>query len=328
MVPSTDPLRHPVAEFVRPVQSALNVGLTVNDALANIRQRSIEHAIIYFYVVDDDNRVVGVVPTRRLLLANPDHHIRELMVSPVVTLTSDATLAEGLELFARHHLLALPVVDHDGHLVGALDVQLYTEEAAELGEVHRQSDLFQLIGMRLETLRQRSPWRSYRARMPWLVCNMVGGTLCAVIGAIFEDVLAAVVLLAMFIPLVLTLSESISMQSTTIGLQLLHGEGIRWKYVGARLKIDLPTTIMIGLTSGVAIGVLSMGWGEGVWPSLVIGGSIAISMVLSALIGLACPVLLHAGKLDPRFAAGPLALTLSDVVTTTCYLGMGTIVLL
>ena len=318
----------PVTQFVRPVQSAVNVNLTAAEALANIRQRTIEHAIIYFYVVDDEQKLVGVVPTRRLLLADPQTTIRELMVSPVISLNSRASLAEGLELFARHHLLALPVVDDQGMLIGGLDVQLYTEEAAEMGELHRQSELFHLIGMRLEALRQMSPWQSYRARMPWLVCNMVGGTLCAIIGAVFEQVLTEVVLLAMFIPLVLTLSESISMQSTSLGVQMLHGRGLRWRDIRQRFAIDVPTSVLIALTSGAVIGGLSLIWGEGMWPSLVIGASIGVSMFLSAVIGLSVPLLLHARRLDPRFAAGPLALTLADVVTTTCYLGLGTMVLL
>ena len=317
-------LHQPVSRYLTVVQTTLRHDLTVAEALASLRSRNIEHSIVYFYVLDHEDRLLGVVPTRKLLLAEPATRVDSLMASPAISIPADANLELALELFAMHRLLALPVVDDQGRLQGAIDVQLYAEEAADLAEHNRRADVFQLIGMRLDTVRQRSPIGAYRLRMPWLMCNMVGGTLCAVIAAIFEDVLAAVVVLAMFIPLVLTLAESIAMQSMTLVLQFLHGPGVHWRRVGRRARVDLLTAVLMAITSGVIIALVSLLWGGGAGAAAVLGVSISLSMCAAATFGLLIPVLLHALKLDPKLAGGPVVLTLADVVTTIVYLGLGT----
>jgi magnesium transporter len=316
-------LQQPVTKYLTPVETTIRADQTLGEALVSLRRREFKQNILYFYVVDAEERFVGVVPTRKLLLGDPSVRIDALMAPPI-SLPGDATLELALEEFAMHRLLALPVVDERGRLIGTIDVRLYAEGAQDLAEVEHQSDVFQLIGVRLDASRQRSPWTGYRLRMPWLACNMVGGLLCAVIAAFFEEVLDQVVVLAMFIPLVLTLSESISMQSMTLSLQYLHGPGVPWTAVGRRAKIEWPTAGLMALTSGLVIGVTSLLWGGGASPAGVIGLSIGLTMVAAATFGLLLPVSLHALKLDPKVASGPVVLMMTDVVTTAVYLGLAT----
>src|SRR5439155_1318675 len=101
--------------------------------------------IIYFYVVDADGRLHGVVPTRRLLLSPPEKPVAEIMVTPLITVPASATVLDACEFFVLHKLLAFPVVD-DGRLVGVVDVDLYTEEISDLERREGSDDLLQLIG--------------------------------------------------------------------------------------------------------------------------------------------------------------------------------------
>lgn len=323
-------LSRPARDFVSPVDTTLQADLSVGEALALLRRRKPEHGVIYFYVVDSDNRLLGVVPTRSLLLSSPATPVRDLMNTAVVKVHDDFTLEEVLEAFALHRLLALPVVDHDDHLLGFIDVRLYAEEAVDLAQAHRADHLFQIIGLSVERARQGSAVAGFKVRMPWLMCNLASGITCAIIGAVFSDVLEAVVLLAMFFPLVLTLSESVSMQAMTIGLQFMQGPRVAWKLVRKRLNVEWKTAAMLGLAGGLLVAVASVFFPNAgpMHPAPVLAVSILVSMTISAIVGLGMPALLHASRLDPRVAAGPVVLMIADVLTTAAYLGLATSMLL
>jgi magnesium transporter len=313
-------LSQPVSRFMTPVETTLRHDMTVAEALAALRERTISRAITYFYIIDQDGRLVGVAPSRALLLGAPLQTLDELMQRSAVSIRSDETLEEAMELFAQHRLLALPVVDADGGLVGQLDVGLYAEEALDLGERHRVDDLFQLLGVSVGETRG-SALAGYRARMPWLLCNIVGGAACALIASLFHELLARVVMLAVFIPLVLTLSEAVSMQAVTLGLPLLRPKAslsrVMW-----RLRVEWRVVALIGASCAVIAGAVAMIWGQ--WlAAATIAAAVAVTMLCAATIGAVVPAALHGLRLDPKVAAGPVVLMVGDVVTTAVYLGLG-----
>ena len=312
----------PVRDFVTPVETVVRVDQTIADALQLLRTRRIEQKVVYFYAVDADNRLQGVVSTRALLLSGPASKVGDVMSTVVVSLPETTTLGDAMELFAMHQLLALPVVDGENRLIGTVDVGVYVEEVFEMAEWNRRADLFQLIGLSLA--RTKSPWAAFRMRMPWLLCNIAGGIACAIIAAVFSNVLHNVLLLAMFIPLVLTLSESISMQSAMLSLQHLHTETTAWKRVLRRAAVEWQTAVGLGAASGILVALAAIFWPNGLHAAGVIGLSILASMVTAATVGTVVPVLLHKLRLDPKVAAGPVALSIADVTTTTLYLGLST----
>jgi len=170
-------LNEPVTMHMRHDVAKLLVGETVGTSLEAMRQNPPAGRIVYFYVVDDDGRLVGVVPTRRLLLSPLDKRISEVMMRHVVALPSDATVLDACEFFTLHRLLAFPVVDGGRRLLGVIDVELYTDELSEIGEP--DDSLFQLIGVHVVNARQTSPLAAFRSRFPWLLCNIGGGILAA-----------------------------------------------------------------------------------------------------------------------------------------------------
>src|SRR5262249_38975862 len=183
----------------------------------------------------------GVVPTRRLLLSPPETLVRDVMIRDVIAIPADATVLEACEFFTLHRLLAFPVVEAGRRLVGVVDVELYTEELAETGQPARRERqaAFQLIGVRLTRPQQTRPLRAFRGRFPWLLCNVGGGALAAVLSGIYEDELnwnRAV--LALFIPVVLALAESVAIQSVTLALDSLHGAKATWGELGRRLRYE------------------------------------------------------------------------------------------
>lgn len=314
----------PVRDFALPVQSTLHQEQSIEEALHSLRRRKIDEKIVYFYVVDDEGKLQGIVPTRQLLLKEPHCLIKEIMGHSVVRVREDQSLEEAMEVLASHQLLAVPVVDDKHRLKGVIDISVYLEESFDIANARHSSDVFQILGLTLEMGKRKTAWKSYRIRMPWVICNMAGGIACAVISFFYQTVLAKVILLAMFIPLILTLSESISMQSMTQSLHLVRQRNISWRRIFQRILIESRMVVLLALTCGLAVGVISLLWGGGIHPSMTIAVALFISISLSASAGASVPLLLHARALDPKVASGPVVLMFTDIITTAIYLSLAT----
>jgi magnesium transporter len=222
-------------------------------------------------------------------------------------------------------LLAFPVVDANRRLVGVVDVELYTEELAETGETaaSERQDVFQLIGVRLTRAQQTRPLRAFRGRFPWLLCNVGGGALAAFLSGIYEVELnwnRAV--LALFIPVVLALAESVAIQSVTLALDGLHGGVPTWRDLIRRLRYEGATGFLLGAATGLLVAAIAALW-QGV-PQLfaIIAGGLAVGVTCAALAGIAVPYTLRLMRRDPQLAAGPIALACADVLTLLAYFNL------
>ncbi len=307
---------------LRAVQTAVNVGQTIGEALADLRARTIDHPVVYVYVLDDDDRLVGQLPTRALLFAPPSTPVREAMRRELTTVSIDTSLEEALSVFGSSRLLALPVVDGEGRLVGAIDVEQYARERLARAERERVRQVFQTLGLAVDHPEVLTARESFRMRMPWLLCNIGGGVLCAIVAWLFTDLLQQVVLLSFFLPLVLTLGESVAMQSVTL---TVGGEDDRRGLSGAlkALRNELGAALLLALCCGTIVAVVSLVWGGGVAGAATMFAAVAASMVFASLAGGAIPMALHAFRLDPSVAAGPIALVLADTATTAIYFSLG-----
>jgi len=307
---------------LRAVQTAVNVGQTIGEALADLRARTIDHPVVYVYVLDDDDRLVGQLPTRALLFSSPSTLVREAMRRELTTVSIDTSLEEALAVFGRSRLLALPVVDGDGRLVGAIDVEQYARERLARAERERVRQVFQTLGLAVDHPEALTARESFRMRMPWLLCNIGGGILCAIVAWLFTDLLEQVVLLSFFLPLVLTLGESVAMQSLAL---TVGGEEDRRGLSGAlkALRSELGAAVLLALCCGAIVAVVSLLWGGGAAGAATMFAAVAASMVFASLAGGAIPMALHSFRLDPSVAAGPIALVLADTATTALYFSLG-----
>jgi magnesium transporter len=319
MVPNLD---DPVTQHLRTTCTRLPLGQTVGEALQGLRRDPPTDRIIYFYVVDAEGRLQGIVPTRHLLLNPPERPLAEIMVRKVVALPAAATVREACEFFALHRFLGLPVVDAGGRLLGVIDVELYTDELGHLSDADQRDDLFQAIGVHAERPGESSPWSAFRRRAPWLGCNLAGGLACAVLASFFDDLLKEVVALALFIPVVLNLAESVSSQSVSLTLHLLRGRRPGWGLLAEGLWKEVTTGLLLGSVCGAAVGGVAQAWLGRPGVALSLLGGIGGGVAASALLGLATPIALRLLRLDPKVAAGPIALAAADVVTLLLYLGL------
>lgn len=317
----------PVLNFARKDFTALNKNLTVDEALKKIRTEGVGERIVYFYAVDDEKKLVGVVPTRRLLTGKLEQKIEELMVKRVAALPSSASVYDACEFFVTYKFLAFPVVDAERKIVGIVDVNLFTEELLNVEEPEEVNDVFEEIGFRISEIKNASPTKAWRYRFPWLLTTITGGTICAVLAGMFEATLTESIAIAFFMALMLGLGESIGIQSMTVTIQTLHSAQPSLKWYLKNVLKEVQTASLIGLSSAALVGLIVFVWKGSLITAVVIALSVLGVQLIAAVVGLSVPAALHGFKLDPKIAAGPITLALTDVFTILFYLGLATIIL-
>lgn len=317
-----DILADPVTAHMRADATRLMAGQTIGEVLEYLRQNPPGGRVLYLYVVDADGKLVGVVPTRRLLLSPPERPITEIMVAGVISIPHTATVLEACEFFTFHKLLAFPVVDAERKLLGLVDVDLYTGEMSDLERREGNDDLFQLIGVHLNESEQANPKLAFRRRFPWLLCNVGGGMLAAVLADAYHDV-ASLALVTPFIPVVLALAESVSIQSVSLALQTLHGKPPTWGDLFRKVGRELIVGLLLGAACGATVGLIAWLWKGSAMLGLSLFLGIGGGVTGAAAIGLALPFVLRLLRRDPRVAAGPMALAMSDMLALLLYFNLG-----
>lgn len=313
-------LKVPLKGLVYPLPVALHQNQKISDVLAFLRLGSTSNQMAYFYVMDTEERLIGVVTAKKLLLSPPHERVENIMDSAKVFLFEEDTLEKALESFSHNHLLAIPIVDKEHKLRGYVDLQIVLGESVDFIEKERRSDLFQLVGLHLEEGRKVSIFRTYFTRMPWLFCNLLAGFVCATISDIYSEVLGKFLILAMFLPLILSLSESVSMQTVMQTLVFLKRSSIPFKkYVRVVIR-EIPVVLLAAFSCAIIVGLISPLWGEEIQTSFVMGIGIVISVLISSFVGALLPYFLHRSSMDPKIASGPVALMIADVTTTAIYL--------
>src|SRR6185436_14414608 len=234
-------LYDPIINHVRPAPLILRPEDTLADALEKARALPSTQIILYCYVVDANDRLVGIVPIRRLLTNPAESRVADVMITEVVAIPSWATVLVAAEYFVNRRFLAFPVVEGDGTLVGVVDATSFTEEVLALAK-QSFDGIFQIIG--IHATRGLTPWSSYKDRFPWLLCNVGAGLLCAFILSRYEETLAVAVVLALFIPVVLALAESVSIQSVSLTLQNLQSGKVQWRALFRSIMNEATTAVM------------------------------------------------------------------------------------
>jgi magnesium transporter len=327
MTSESNHLHQPVLEVARKDVAALRQDFTVQQALDVIRQQGVGEKIVYFYVVDADARLAGVLPTRRLLTAPLQQRLADLMITRVVAIPQTASVLEACEAFVLHKFLAFPVVDDQRRIVGVVDVGLLSDEAFDIAEREQTEALFESIGFRVSQVRDASPLRAFRFRFPWLLATIGSGTLCALLASAYEVTLAKSIVLAFFLTMVLGLAESVSIQSMTITIQALRATQPTFGWYLRAFRHEAGTAALLGLACGTVVGLIVWLWRDAGLPAIAIGGSISLALCAACFFGLSVPALLHALKLDPKIAAGPVTLAFTDIFTLLFYFSLAALLL-
>lgn len=319
-------LNDPIQNYISTNTLLFSKDILVENVLKQIRTKNISDQIIYFYVVDNDKKLVGVLPLRRLISASPEQSISEVMLKNVVSLKKDDTVAATYKVFNKFKYLSLPVVDQDKKLIGVLDITALTGSRINPAQKQQSDEIFETVGIRSSCISYLTPFSAFRHRFPWLFPTVISGLLSAVLTSFFEKTISESIILACFLTMVLGLGESVSIQSLTITIRQLHLEkpGFMW-YMDA-IKREIITGSFLGFGIGGLITLLVYLWKGSLLTGAAIGSSLIFSLITASFLGLTIPVLLHKTKLDPKVSSGPLVLGLTDLFTLSYYFAIAELV--
>ena len=300
--------------------------LLVTDSIAITLEkiRKSGKKISYFYVVDSSGKLVGVVSSRAILFASPDTILQSIMQRSIEHVYDSQPLHKALRHCLKYKLLALPVVDENFRFLGILDTEEYLNQSFNKDDIVCRRYLFQKLARTVDHDNKKSLWQAYCFRMPWICCNIVAGINCAIIAVFYENVLNQFLVLAMFIPLILTLAESIAMQAMSTSLHFIS-QGCE----GFSHWIDeIKEVLCIGASCGVMTGAVSFFWHSNVFVAVTFFVGIMASTLLSSMVATFLPVVFYRHNLNPRVVSSPVILMLTDISTTFLYLAIANLVLL
>ncbi len=307
----------------------------VDEAIRYLRVQAQAHleTIYYAYVLDQDQKLQGVVSFRELLTAAPEKKVRDIMQPDVVTVLEDVDQEEISRLFARHNLVAIPVVDHEGHMKGIVtfdDVvnvvqQEATEDIQKLGGVEVLDAPYLKIGF----------FEMIRKRAVWLVTLFISEMLTATAMGHYQQEIERAVVLALFIPLIISSGGNSGSQASTLIIRAMALKEVRLRDWWRVFYRELGSGLVLGLILG-SIGLMRIL----LWPSsaqlygehyvavaIAVAGSLVGVVLWGSLAGSMLPFILKIFKIDPATASAPFVATLVDVTGLIIYFSVASFVL-
>jgi magnesium transporter len=280
----------------------------VDDLRANAARYS-SFNIQYIYVTDSEDRLLGVLKIRDLLLSDPDTALRSLVQGDPVTVDHQAPLEELQDVFQRNRFLGLPVVD-EGRLVGVVRRSAVEQAVAE--RTARQFRLVQgIIGgeeVRSMPVRVRSG-----RRLAFLSANIVLNVVAASVIVYFEDTLAQLIALAAFLPIISDMSGCSGNQAVAVSMRELALGLVRPKEVVRVLVKEMQVGLLNGAALGLLLGLVSWVWRGNPTLGIVVGAALALNTIVAVSIGGSVPLLLKGFGVDPALASGPILTTVTDI---------------
>jgi magnesium transporter len=289
---------------------------TVDTVLNKLRKVG-DRRILTVYIVDEEHKLVGRVPVNYLAIAEPEQQLNELMYQ-AYSIPAMATREEVLAVIEKYDLLQIPVVDIHNHLLGIIRndaVRMAAREAVS-------GDLLTMFGAgKEEHALSKAPF-AVRKRLPWLQVNLVTAFLASMVVGFFEDTIAQITILAIFLPVVAGQSGNTGSQALAV---TIRGLALKEISIGQWLLVA-KKELVVGFINGVAVaittGIVVFFWADSFGIALVIGISMIVSMVIAGFAGAVIPIALKAIGQDPATSSSIILTTVTDICGFVSFLGL------
>lgn len=303
---------------------AISSNQTVKSAMAILKREAPDAETIYYiYVVDEDERLVGVISLRDLIISDDDTMIAEVMSDRVVSVSVGEDQEEVARKMRDYNFLAMPVVDFQDHLLGIITV----DDIVDVIDEEASDDYSKLAGVSDVDTLDYNPLTSAKKRLPWLIILLFLGMMTASLIGRFEATLDQVPVLAAFIPLIAGMAGNTGTQALAVAVRGIAKGEIAQQSILKILGRELGTGLITGSSSGVVATVMIYLWKGDFYVALLVGFSIFISLIIATLAGAVIPLLMHKVKIDPAVASGPFITTINDIISTLIYFGFATLFL-
>jgi magnesium transporter len=304
---------------------AIDESLTLAQAREAIRKDEDEDqedvSAIYVYVIDDSERLKGVLRLRDLLFRDLRLAVQKVMITEVRSVSVNADQEEIANLFQKYNFSSLPVVDDFGKLVG----RVTSDDVLDVIQEEATEDMQRMVGISGEET-VFTPWtRSVKNRLPWLCVNLCTGFCIAWVVSMFEPAIEQYAILAFFLPIVGLLGGNAGNQTLTIvvrSLALGEIEDKEWKQL---LTKEVLTGVSTGLAIGALAGLVSWLWIGKPILGVVVFLAMLLNMIAAALAGVLVPIGLRSLKIDPALASSIMVTTATDIIGFFIFLSLATL---
>ncbi len=293
--------------------------LHVEEAIARLREIAPEAETIYYiYVVDNKNRLIGVVSLRELIAAQDGIPIESIMIKNVIDVHVHTDQEEVARVVSKYDLLAVPVVDEEKHLLGIITI----DDVLDVVEEEATEDIYRLVGtseVEGADLVDASVYNMARKRIPWLIISLLGGLISGYVIGAFEATLEEIVVLAIFIPVIMDMGGNVGAQSSMVFVRgLATGEIVITDVLRYFLR-EVKIGFVIGIINGAVIAVAATLWKGDPLLGLTVSIAMFTTIFLAAIIGILIPLIFYKAGADPAIASGPFVTTIKDVTGLLIY---------
>ncbi len=292
---------------------------TINDALTRLRRLAlVKRNVNYVYVTDEEDKLIGVLLMRDLVLSAPHKRLQDIMIRNVIKVYASDDIDDVADLLMERNLLSVPVVDDNEHIKGVI---MATQLVSELQEEGFE-DAQKMFGAGEDETASSTALFSIRKRLPWLGVNLVTAFLAGAVVGAFDHVLAKMTFLAAFLPIVAGQGGNSGAQALAVTLRSLALEEIDARQpkrvIFKEALVGLSNGLMIGVLAGVVAGFIS---GKPVL-GIVLASAMVINLVIAGISGAAIPVIMERLGQDPAQSSNILLTTITDCIGYGVFLAL------
>ncbi len=295
----------------------------VEDAIKHIRGVGIDEDFFYAYVVDEGEKLRGVVPLKKFLLSPKGTLIKDIVEEDIHSVLVDTDQEQAAVVMKKYDLLSLPVVDDEGRLVG----RITADDIIDVIEEEQAEDISKMTGTIEGEYGKETTFKAAKNRLPWLITCMLGSIITGLVIQMFEVTLKEMIALVSFIPVITATGGNSGVQASTVvvrGIALGHMDISK---LGEEAWRQLKIALGLGIICGTVLTFLASIWKANSSISLIAGLSIFLVVVWSNFVGVSVPLMFKKINIDPALASGPLITTLNDIVGVFIYLSVAAFVL-
>jgi magnesium transporter len=290
---------------------------TVDEAIEAIRAKVDEVESIHFvWVTDDQERLIGMLPLDKLILAKPTRRIGELADRKYVAVGTEVDQEEVAQMFQRYDLVSMAVIDPAGKLLG----RITHDDIIDVIEEEMEEDILRMAGAEEpELVYTNRIFKIASVRLPWLLVTVAGGLLSGWVLWQFKVTFPQILALLTFVPVIAAMGGNIGSQSSTIVVRGFATGRIDYDNLGRFLLRELAIGSMMGVACGLVLGLVARIWHGDLILGLTVGVSMTLAISASAVMGVLVPYLFRLVRVDPAIAAGPMVTTSNDIMGLFIY---------
>jgi len=298
----------------------VNENWNITTCLKELRKQAEDiEAIYYVYVVDDDRKLKGTLSLKKLLLSPSTASIKDILNTDVISVKTDTDSEEVANIMDKYDLVALPVVDSLGRLVGRITIDDVVDVIRE--EAGRDYQMVSGITEKVEA--SDNAFELTRARIPWLFIGLLGGIFGAIVIGFYENDLHIYPEMAFFIPLIAAMGGNVGVQSSSIIVQSLAYDSLGVESIGRKLLKELGVASINGVILSSVIFLYNFFFTDSFALTVTVSTALFAVIIFASIFGTFIPLLMNKFKIDPALATGPFITTVNDIMGLFIYLMIG-----